>query len=158
MVGYYEGRVLGGIIMVPRTTAIDALRAEVTAAGSAGSLLRLLVYAITPEANTATLVVNGGTIDATVTGIAAGTFAPVTLLPGMYVLGVRLEGGATTKPTVRGLGPWASTANPWVPVHGSFMTAAAGANLGYSAAVASTLTFNGSGDVVCPLANMRIAP
>ncbi len=111
----YEGRTMGMILPVHRTTVIDKLQCAVSVGGSTGALIRLCVYRANPDAASTTLIVNGGTIDATVAAVSAVSFASVTLTPGLYVLAARMEGNPTTRPTV-----WAPASFngvlPWTPV------------------------------------------
>lgn len=154
MVSVHEGRTQGLLIAVHRATTVDRLRAQITAGGSAGALLRLAIYRANPGAGTTTLIVDGGVIDATAASIGEVSFAPITLTPGLYVLAGRLEGGATTRPTVRMTATWNSIAQ-WAPL-GSVVTGTG--VLVHSSTFPAVGSFFSIGAITCPVVNMRIAP
>jgi hypothetical protein len=91
---------------IDRVCLLQALVAEVTTVGSAGALVRLGVYTddgsgLFPSA----LVVDAGTIDATVLGnstITLGTAIP--LAPGRYWVGGVTQGAPSTLPIMRIVG------------------------------------------------------
>lgn len=91
---------------IDRVCLLQALVAEVTTVGSAGAVVRLGVYkddgsGLFPGA----LVVDAGTIDATVLGnstITLGTAIP--LPPGRYWVGGASQGAPSTAPIMRTVG------------------------------------------------------
>jgi hypothetical protein len=93
---------------VPEATSITSIAAEVTIAGSAGSVIRLGVYNDNGHGYPGTLLVDAGTIDGTVVGVASIPFdglsghpsAVVTAAGTYWIVGVS-QGAPVTNPTVR---------------------------------------------------------
>lgn len=154
MISAHDGRTQGLLIAVHRATTVDRLSAQITTGGSTGALLRLAIYRANPEALTTTLIVDGGAIDATATGISEVSFAPVTLTPGLYVLVGRLEGDAVTRPTVRMTNTWNAIA-PWAPVSGVISGTGV---LVASSTFPATGGFGPLGAIPCPIVVMRVKP
>jgi len=93
-----QERVYGTILRIERTVTIDRIRAQITTIGSSGAVMRLGVYRQTSGSVTA-LVVDAGTIDATVLGVASIALSPaVTLVPGLYVIVGCMQGNPVTPP------------------------------------------------------------
>jgi hypothetical protein len=92
----------GGIYSIRRPVSVDRLACEV-AVGSptAGCVLRLGLYYIT-ENGDASLIVDGGTVDATTTGVKEITVS-VTLPAGLVVAGMAIQGlpNNNDRPSVR---------------------------------------------------------
>lgn len=88
---------------IDRRCLLTGLAGDVTTAGSAGALLRLTLY--TDDGSgcfPGALVLDAGTIDATVTGpVTLAPANPIMLEPGRYWIGGAVQGGATTAPVVR---------------------------------------------------------
>jgi hypothetical protein len=90
--------------VMPRSVTVTRIGSEVTAAGEAGSSLRLGIYADNGNAQPGTLVVDAGAIaSGTAAGVQELTLAtPVTLTAGVpYWLGGVVQGAPTTQPTIR---------------------------------------------------------
>jgi hypothetical protein len=93
-------------ITLDRLSILQALVAEVTTVGSAGAVVRLGVYGddgsgLFPGA----LIVDAGTIDATVLGNSTITLATALVLPaGKYWVGGVTQGAPTTAPAMRVVG------------------------------------------------------
>lgn len=82
---------------------IDRIGAEVTVAGSAGAVLRLGIYNDNGNGYPNKLVLDAGTIDATIVGPQEITIN--TVLPaGLYWIGAAVQGNPTTVPTLRSNG------------------------------------------------------
>lgn len=96
-----EGQAFATPLMMP-TVTLDRIGCDVTTVGSAGAVIRLGIYADGggyPDA----LILDAGTLDATSTGgtnIREITISQ-TLNMGLYWLAFVIQGGATTRPTVR---------------------------------------------------------
>lgn len=92
-------------IDIDRPCTLKALAAEVTTAGSVGSVVRLGIY--TDDGSgwfPYGLVADAGTIDGTVVGAATLTLAtPIYLMPGRYWVGAASQGAPTTAPILRGI-------------------------------------------------------
>jgi hypothetical protein len=101
---FADGTCRGGLVVVGHDSTLTAVGLEVTTAGSAGSVLRLGLYRITPGASgTTALLVDAGTIDATSTGWKELAVS-VKVNAGDKILAVAAsQGGATTQPIVRGV-------------------------------------------------------
>ena len=88
---------------ITTAASILSLTAEVSAAGTAGAVVRLAVYADNGTRGwPGALVLDAGTIDgtsATVQTITLGS--PLALAPGRYWVGAVGQGGPTTQPTMR---------------------------------------------------------
>lgn len=96
-------------VVVPNRVTLSKLGAEITAAGAAGSLLRLGIWADDGTGFPAALVADAGTIDGTVVGVQEIGSLAVKLKPGLYWAGAAVQGGTTgTQPTVRTLSNIAS--------------------------------------------------
>lgn len=135
---------------------IDRLSCNVTTAGTTGSLIRLWLANSNSEGFATTLIQDAGTQSGESTGQKSFTFTAVTLQPGRYFIGFRVEGEPTTRPQVsRGVGQ-----DPRVPgsvaetlnnfLHGAGASGAAPANL------------NGAGslqgyDGLAPIVTYRVA-
>lgn len=86
-------------IRIERTTTVDRIGTEIVVAGSAGALVRLGIFG-TSDLVTWSRVLDAGTIDATqVAGSYAITISQA-LQPGMYGVGICVQGGAGTRPTL----------------------------------------------------------
>lgn len=96
-----DGEMILSPFPVYRTMTLDRLGINHAVAGSAGALWRLGIYRLDTSASTMSLVVDGGTIDAT----QAAGFYSVTisqqLTPGLYGLAVATQGAAGTKPQLK---------------------------------------------------------
>lgn len=88
-------------IFVVRTLTIDRLGLSVSNAGSAGSVIRLGIYANSSSDNPGTLLQDASTVDSTTPGDKLAVVSQ-TLSPGIYWLSCALQGGATTKAQVYG--------------------------------------------------------
>jgi len=86
------------LLVVAKTVSIVQLLAEVTAAGSAGAVGRLGLWADGADGYPAALIVDAGTIDCTTTGVKTVTVAQ-TLTPGRYWLSYTAQ---VATATVRG--------------------------------------------------------
>lgn len=86
------------------TWTIDRLGAEITSAGTAGSLLRLGIYADNGSGLPGALVLDAGTILGDSATVQALTVSKV-LLPGLYWFGGALQGTLTSQPTIRTVTP-----------------------------------------------------
>lgn len=95
-------------VAISEPTNITAIAAEVTVAGSAGSVVRLGIYNDNGHGYPGSIMVDAGTIDGTVVGVATITFdgfsgrpTPVVTAAGTYwIVGVS-QGAPATNPTVR---------------------------------------------------------
>lgn len=88
-------------ITVPSRMRFDRIRANVvTTPGGTGALLRLGIYRVGADAAASTLVVDGGTVDATTTGEKLVTIDE-TLEPGAYYLVCAAQGSASPRPTMQ---------------------------------------------------------
>jgi hypothetical protein len=86
------------------TWTISRIGAEITAAGTAGSLLRLVVYRDTGSGRPGDLEFDGGTIDGSSATVQEITVSK-TFVPGNYWFGGVLQGTLTSQPTVRVVNP-----------------------------------------------------
>lgn len=87
------------LIGVPTSITVNSIACEVTSAGTTGAVIRLGIYNTTDGFPT-TLVLDAGTVDATTTGAKTITISQA-LAAGTYCLAAVVQGGATTRPTVR---------------------------------------------------------
>lgn len=86
--------------LVPNSITLARIGAEVSAAGAAGSVLRLGIYADNGYGQPSILVLDAGTIDATVVGVAELT-VNLPLSAGPYWIGGAVQNAAGGQPTVR---------------------------------------------------------
>lgn len=96
-----EGSLRGSRLLVGRTCTLDTIAVEVTTAGSAGALVRVGLYLYDPASNSGTLLVDGGTVDATTTGVKTVTISQAVTKGQILVLASAVQGGASTRPIVR---------------------------------------------------------
>jgi hypothetical protein len=126
---------------VDRLCILQALVGEITTAGSTGAVLRLGVYAddgsgMFPGA----LVVDAGTIDATVVGNAALTLSTaLVLVAGKYWVGGASQGSPATAPVVRIVGTNGAVLMPSTTASASNIPTGAAQN-SVSGALPSTFT------------------
>lgn len=112
---------------VPRPLEIDRIGAEITAAGEAGSKMRLGIYADNGNAYPGALLLDAGQIAADSATVQELTCA-LTLSSGLYWIGGAVQGAPTTPPTVRINSTW----YPPVPIAVGGMPAANSTAVGYS--------------------------
>lgn len=90
--------------LLPAVT-IARLGTEITVAGSAGSTVRIGIYADNGSWGVGSLVLDAGTIPGDVVGVAEVTLgSPVSLPAGYYWIGAVVQGSPATQPTLRVLG------------------------------------------------------
>ena len=87
---------------VRRTMQLVRIGAEVTAAGEAGSVVRLGIYADDGTGYPGALVLDAGTIAGTSATVQEITIAQV-LTPGLYWIGGVVQNAPTTQPTLRSI-------------------------------------------------------
>lgn len=85
---------------VQRATNFAKIGAEVTAAGEAGSLVRIGIYADDGTGYPGALILDAGTIAGDSATVQEITVA-FTLLPGLYWVGAIVQNVVTTQPTLR---------------------------------------------------------
>jgi hypothetical protein len=91
-------------VIIPNRVTLSTLGLEVTAAGAAGAVLRIGIYADNGSNFPGALIADAGTIDGTVVGVSEKTGLAVKLKPGLYWAGAVVQGGTSgTQPTVRTL-------------------------------------------------------
>lgn len=97
--------------LVVESVTIVRIGGDVSAAGQAGSTLRIGIYNDTGSGYPGTLLLEAGTIST-----ASATVQELTinqsLSPGIYWIGGAVQGAATTQPTVRVTSNW----NPPIPL------------------------------------------
>ncbi|WP_067483796.1 carbohydrate-binding protein [Actinomadura hibisca] len=87
---------------VPHDTPLTRIGCEVTAAGNAGSVIRLMIYADTGEIQPGPLLLDAGTVPGDIVGVQEITIAQA-LAAGVYWLSAVVQ-SATTQPTLRTAG------------------------------------------------------
>jgi hypothetical protein len=95
--------------VLERTLTIDRIGGEITAAGEAGSVLRLGIYSDNGNAYPNALLLDGGTIDGTSATTQVATVS-LTLAPGLYWIGGAVQAAPSSQPTVR------IASNPTIPL------------------------------------------
>lgn len=140
--------------LIGQATPIVRLGAEITAAGQAGSVLRLGVYADDGTGYPGALIVDAGTIPGDAVAVAELTVA-ATLPAGLVWFAAVVQNAPTTQPTVR------TASNPALPIPvpigptlpGPSVTAVGYATAGLSGALPATFPAGGSnaGTVARPL-------
>jgi len=93
---------VGSPLSLPPGRGIDGIGINVTAGGTAGSLIRMGVYAYDPVSNfPSNLLIDAGTIDGTLVGLSQIIFPnPVYSRTGMFVPVACAQGLPATEPTV----------------------------------------------------------
>lgn len=91
-------------VVIPRPVTLTRIGAEVTAAGDAGSVMRLGIYADDGNAMPAALVLDAGTIPGDLAQVAELVINQ-PLSPGTYWFGGVIQGAPVTVPTVRAMQP-----------------------------------------------------
>lgn len=84
---------------VSKTISLAGLSVDVTAAGEAGSLFRIGVYADTGTALPGALVLDAGTVAVSAIAKVEATMS-LTLAPGVYWIGGAVQNVVTTQPTL----------------------------------------------------------
>lgn len=95
-----EGEVRAGPFWVPSGARIDRLATETTVVGTAGAVIRLGLYLDDGNGAPGALLLDAGTVDATLLGMLEVTFAAITL-PTFGWAVQAVQGGAGTRPTTR---------------------------------------------------------
>lgn len=118
--------------IVRKAITITRIGACVTAAGDAGCVLRLGIYADNGNGYPGALILDAGTIPGDAIAVTEVTIS--TALPaGTYWVGAVPQGVTTTQPTVRGFAAASNVYAPTVPLTGGATpTAATAPALGYS--------------------------
>ena len=99
-----DGVMRGSRFPVERSCTLTQLACEVTAAGSAGAMVRAAIYLIDPVPQALSLLVDGGQVDATTVGMKVVAISvPVVKGQQLILAGVN-QGGATTPATLRSNG------------------------------------------------------
>lgn len=96
-----EGLFWAAPLPIYATGTLDRIGCEITAPGSTGAVIRLGIYRLATNGVDLSLVLDAGTVDGTQ---AAGTYSITinqAVTPGIYVIGLAVQGGATTRPTLR---------------------------------------------------------
>jgi hypothetical protein len=88
-------------IYIPRAVILDRIAIETTVAGSAGSVIRLGIYAANEYGAPGALVLDAGTVDATAAPGVLEAATDVRAGPGLYYLAAASQGAPTTPPTMR---------------------------------------------------------
>lgn len=124
-----------GSCWIGRQVKLAKIGAEVTAAGDAGSTVRIGIYADNGNGYPGALVADCGTIPGDAVAVAEIT-VNLTLNPGLYWVGMCVQGVTTTQPTVR----TASTLHPINPPAPLGTSAPAGTSVETSGFAAVTVT------------------
>lgn len=95
-----EGQVSLIPIFIDRTVTVDRIAAAVTAVGTAGAVIRLGIYSSGRDGMPSTLLLDAGTISGESATVQEININQV-LTPGKYWLAAVVQGGASTRPTVR---------------------------------------------------------
>lgn len=104
-----EGTFRAAPVFVPVTSTWDRISCEVAVVGSAGSLIRLGIYADDGSGLPGALILDAGTEDGTVLG-AHHKVISQALTPGWYWVGAAIQGAAVTRPVMRSIqGPYTLT-------------------------------------------------
>lgn len=97
-----NGRVCYVALALNKARSIDRIACEVTAAGTAGSEVRLGAYGSDATLQPTSLLFDAGTIDSTTTGVKEITVAQ-TIGPGIVWLAIAVQGSPSTDPTLAAL-------------------------------------------------------
>ncbi len=97
-------RLSGSRLPIGRACTLSQIACEVTAAGSAGAVIRLAIYQLHPVTQVPTLLVDAGTVDATTIGVKTLAISLAVPKDAQLMLMGAIQGGATTGPTVRTVG------------------------------------------------------
>lgn len=90
-------------LAIPKTATVDRIACEVTAVGSAGSVVRMGIFKSGATNDVPLdLVLDAGTVDATTTGVKEIIISQ-PLTPGIYFLLATSQGAPTTHPTLRSI-------------------------------------------------------
>ena len=95
-----EGRSIACPVYIGRSVNVVRLASIATVAGSAGAVIRLGMYRFDDDGGGLTLIVDGGTIDGTLTTQQEVTVS-VTLTRGLYLPVAFCQGSPATQPTMR---------------------------------------------------------
>jgi hypothetical protein len=106
-----NGRLTATPVFFAKPVTIDALFAEVTAAGNAGAQVCLGIYADDGTGDPGALLVDGGTVAADAVAVAQVTFSAITLQPGMYWFAAAIQNAGTAAPTLRSVSGSATAAH-----------------------------------------------
>jgi hypothetical protein len=96
-----EGRKEYVRLIIPRTVTVDRIGTETTVAGTSGAVIRLGIHNSASDGRPGTLLLDAGTVDATVTPALLEKTISQQLTPGVYWLASAVQGGAGTRPTQR---------------------------------------------------------
>lgn len=111
-----EARVVMVPFVVDESATFDRVAVEVTAAGTAGAVVRLGIYGADADSMPGSLLVDAGTVDATTTGLKEAIISQA-VTSGLYYLAAVVQGAATTRPTWRSV-----TGDSLLPLHTSGVT------------------------------------
>lgn len=98
---FTNGSVRACPIDVDRAITVDQIVCDVTSAGSAGSVVRMGIYADDGSNQPGALVIDGGTVDGTTMAVKLLTIAATALAPGRYWLVAVNQGAPTTTASLR---------------------------------------------------------
>ncbi len=135
---------------------IDRIAAEVTTAGSSGALVRLGIYSSDGGGYPSTLVVDAGTIDATIVGPQEIAINEV-LTPGLYWLGAAVQGNPTTVPALRSNASGGQTVGA-TSLSAAISSACVGYSNTFTGALADQFASGSNAGGAAPRIAIRIAP
>jgi hypothetical protein len=89
-------------LLIPDGLTLTEIGGEITVAGSVGALIRLGIYELSSTGVNSTLVLDAGTVDATVLGVFSKTLSIAARpAPWYALLAAVVQGAASTRPTTR---------------------------------------------------------
>lgn len=112
-----NGSLRASAFLVSETTTFDGIGCEITVVGSSGALIRLGIYSDDGTGQPGSLVLDAGTVDATILSTTTDRTIAISqqLTPGVYWLAAVIQGSPSTQPTVR----VNTLPDPAVPIGGS---------------------------------------